>query len=78
MLSCVAQGLKASRVTLTTEGGSASSTASEILKQVLEHAKISGVADLLCLCLEISGQVVCRALRICYVLLVKPAGLFAH
>lgn len=56
MLSRVAQGLKASRVTLTTEGGSASSTASEILKQVLEHAKISGVADLLCLCLEISGS----------------------
>lgn len=56
MLSRVAQGLKASRVTLATEGVSAPSTVSEILQQVLDHAKTSGVADLLCSCLAISGS----------------------
>ncbi|XP_058206385.1 serine/threonine-protein kinase TIO isoform X2 [Rhododendron vialii] len=56
MLSRVAQGLKASRVTLATEGVSAPSTVSEILQQVLDHAKTSGIADLLCSCLAISGS----------------------
>ncbi|KAL7003793.1 non-specific serine,threonine protein kinase [Sarracenia purpurea var. burkii] len=56
MLSRVAHGLKACRATLATEEVSASSTVNEILKQVLDHVKVSGVADLLCSCLAISGS----------------------
>ncbi|PSS07240.1 Serine/threonine-protein kinase [Actinidia chinensis var. chinensis] len=56
MLSRVAQGLKASRATLATEVVSAPSTSNEILKQVLDHAKISGLADLLFSCLATSGS----------------------
>ncbi|KAL7230228.1 hypothetical protein ACSBR2_008690 [Camellia fascicularis] len=56
MLSRVAQGLKASRATLATEVDSAPPTVVNILKLVLDHAKISGVADLLCLCLATSGS----------------------
>ncbi|GFY97320.1 kinase family with ARM repeat domain-containing protein [Actinidia rufa] len=56
MLSRVAQGLKASRATLATEVVSAPTTANEILNQVLDHAKISGLADLLCSCLATAGS----------------------
>ncbi|GFZ04399.1 kinase family with ARM repeat domain-containing protein [Actinidia rufa] len=56
MLSRVAQGLEASRATLATEVVSAPSMSNEILKQVLDHAKISGLADLLFSCLATSGS----------------------
>ncbi|XP_052178998.1 serine/threonine-protein kinase TIO isoform X2 [Diospyros lotus] len=55
MLSQAAQGLKASKVTLATEVVS-TPTANNILKQVLDHAKLSGLPDLLCLCLATSGS----------------------
>ncbi|KAK3042781.1 hypothetical protein RJ639_001054 [Escallonia herrerae] len=48
ILSQVAQGLKAPAVSSAPEN--------ETLKQILEHAKTAGLADLLCLCLATSGS----------------------
>ncbi|KAM7463574.1 hypothetical protein LguiA_031695 [Lonicera macranthoides] len=48
MLSRVAQGLKASAVSFP--------EVNETLKQIMDHAKTSGVTDLLCLCLATSGS----------------------
>ncbi|KAA8533489.1 hypothetical protein F0562_031077 [Nyssa sinensis] len=56
MLSQVAQGLRASAVTSAPEMVSSSSTVNDTLKQVLDYAKTSGVADLLCFCLATSGS----------------------
>ncbi|KAA8540379.1 hypothetical protein F0562_024702 [Nyssa sinensis] len=56
MLSQVAQGLKASAASSAPEMVSSSSMVNDTLKQVLDHAKTSGVADLLCFCLATSGS----------------------
>lgn len=48
MLSRVAQGLKASAASVP--------EVNETLKQIMDHAKTSGVMDLLCLCLATSGS----------------------
>ncbi|KAK3004965.1 hypothetical protein RJ639_018407 [Escallonia herrerae] len=48
ILSQVAQGLKVP--------AESSAPENEILKQILEHAKTAGLADLLCLCLATSGS----------------------
>ncbi|KAM6555433.1 hypothetical protein CsatB_002452 [Cannabis sativa] len=52
MLASVAEGLKAF---YSGSGSEVKSTAIEILKQILGHAKTCGLVDLLCLCLAISG-----------------------
>ncbi|KAK2972844.1 hypothetical protein RJ640_028372 [Escallonia rubra] len=51
ILSQVAQGLKAPAVSSAPEAPE-----NETLKQILEHAKTAGLADLLCLCLATSGS----------------------
>ncbi|OVA06997.1 Armadillo [Macleaya cordata] len=56
MLSRVAQGLKKSLIAGDLEVGSVPSSADEVPKQILDHAKTSGVADLLSLCLVASGS----------------------
>lgn len=55
MLSRVALGLKKSLVAGGAEVGSVPSSSDEVPKQILGHAKTSGVADLLSLCLVASG-----------------------
>ncbi|KAK9990363.1 hypothetical protein SO802_025348 [Lithocarpus litseifolius] len=52
MLSRVAQGLKATHLTSVPEAGSA---LNETLKKILDHAKTTGLVDLLCHCLVNSG-----------------------
>ncbi|XP_075652832.1 serine/threonine-protein kinase TIO [Castanea sativa] len=53
MLSRVAQGLKATHLTSVPEAGSA---LNETLKKILDHAKTTGLVDLLCHCLVNSGS----------------------
>lgn len=53
MLSRVAQGLKATHLTSVPEAGSA---LNETLKKILDHAKTTGLMDLLCHCLVNSGS----------------------
>ncbi|KAF8393518.1 hypothetical protein HHK36_021762 [Tetracentron sinense] len=56
VLSRVAQGLKTSVSALVPEVVSVPSQVNEALEQILDHAKTSGVVDLLCLCLAASGS----------------------
>ncbi|KAK3031483.1 hypothetical protein RJ639_035518 [Escallonia herrerae] len=51
ILSQVAQGLKALVVSSAPEAPK-----NKTLKQILEHARTTGLADILCLCLETSGS----------------------
>ncbi|XP_030974547.1 serine/threonine-protein kinase TIO isoform X3 [Quercus lobata] len=53
MLSRVAQGLKATHLTSSPEAGSA---LNETFKKILDHAKTTGLVDLLCHCLVNSGS----------------------
>ena len=53
MLSRVAQGLKATHLTSGPEAGSA---LNETFKKILDHAKTTGLVDLLCHCLVNSGS----------------------
>lgn len=55
ILSEVAHSLKASAAASSPEAGSASSVVNKTLKQILDHARTSGVVHHLCLCLESSG-----------------------
>ncbi|XP_077216571.1 kinase family with ARM repeat domain-containing protein isoform X2 [Tasmannia lanceolata] len=56
MLSRVAVGLKTSVSAVIPEVVSVPSTVEETSKEILNHAKASGILDLLCLCLAASGS----------------------
>ncbi|XP_058074020.1 serine/threonine-protein kinase TIO [Magnolia sinica] len=56
ILSRVARGLKASLSAVSPEVVSAPSSVPETSKEILDHARTSGIVDLLCLCLATSGS----------------------
>ncbi|KAL1820036.1 hypothetical protein ACET3Z_014905 [Daucus carota] len=56
VLSKAAQSLKTSALAVTSEVVSGPSAIIEIVKQILDHAKVSNVVELLCLCLANCGS----------------------